>query len=272
MKDQNGTTDSQDLDVSFSTLTFNLRFGLAEDGENNWEHRKKALPALFKEFRPDFIGVQEAMDFQIDYLTELLIGYEYIGKRSPAPSYWQNNIIFFKNEWTLTMYRHRFLSRTPTVPSKLADSRWPRQCTIGMFNCGCNGLICINTHFDFAENVQTDSAVIILEQLAELPPDVPAVLLGDFNCTPQQKCHRVFTGESPKSSLGGPWFKNAATKPYPGTYHGFNGQADGEHIDWILYRGRIVPITYKVVTGTFEGIYPSDHYPVYAEFKWRAES
>ena len=53
----------------FSTLTLNLRFGLADDGADSWDHRKKALPVLFKKYHPDFIGLQEANDFQIDYLT-----------------------------------------------------------------------------------------------------------------------------------------------------------------------------------------------------------
>ena len=34
----------------FSTLTFNLRFGLADDGANSWDHRKKGLSALFKKY------------------------------------------------------------------------------------------------------------------------------------------------------------------------------------------------------------------------------
>ena len=31
---------------------------------------------------------------KIDYLTKILIGYEFIGKRRPAPPNWQNNVIF----------------------------------------------------------------------------------------------------------------------------------------------------------------------------------
>ncbi len=79
MKNKNSTKDRSDVVLGFSTLSFNLRFGLADDGANSWDHRKKALPALFKKYRPDFIGLQEANDFQIDYLTKVLIGYEFKG-------------------------------------------------------------------------------------------------------------------------------------------------------------------------------------------------
>ncbi len=211
MKNKNSAIRKPGVAKGFSILTLNLRFGLADDGANSWDHRKKALPALFKKYRPDFIGLQEANDFQIDYLTKILIGYEFIGKRSPASRNWQNNVIFFKRKWEPELYQHLFLSKTPTIHSKFRDSRWPRQCTIGMFTSNNRNLICINTHFDFAENVQTNSAVLILEQLSKLPPNVPGIILGDFNATPKQNCYGVFTGKNDKYSLKGPWFKNAAT-------------------------------------------------------------
>ena len=94
MKNKISAIRKPSFEKDFSTLSFNLSFGLADDGANSWDHRKKALPALFKKYHPDFIGLQEANDFQIDYLTKILIGYEFIGKRSPAPSNWQNNVIF----------------------------------------------------------------------------------------------------------------------------------------------------------------------------------
>ena len=203
MKNKSSAIRKPGVAKGFSALTFNLRFGLADDGANSWDHRKKALPALFKKYHPDFIGLQEANDFQIDYVAKILIGYEFIGKRSPAPTNWQNNVIFFKSKWALIVYKHLFLSQTPTIPSKFRDSRWPRQCTIGMFTSNGRKLICINTHFDFAENVQTNSAVLIMEHLSKLPSNVPAILLGDFNATPKQNCYGVFTGKNEKSAFKG---------------------------------------------------------------------
>ena len=268
MKNKNSAKEKSGVASSFSILTFNLRFGLADDGANCWDHRKKALPALFKKYRPDFIGLQEANDFQIDYLTKVLIGYEFIGMRKPAPPNWQNNVIFFKRRWNRIVDEHLFLSSTPKIPSKFPDSRWPRQCTIGIFAQNHRRLICINTHFDFAENVQKDSAVLIMGHLSKLPSNVPAILLGDFNATPDQDCFGVFTGSKKISSLKGPWFKSPAPQPFPGTFHDFSGRTDGDHIDWILHRGDVAPVTYKVVVSKFAGIYPSDHFPVYAEYKW----
>ena len=107
-----------------------------------------------------------------------------------------------------------------------------------------------------------------MQHLSKLPSDVPTVLLGDFNATPAQDCYGVFTKKDESFLQKGPLFKNAAGKPFVGTYHGFEGRTDGDHIDWILYRGHISPVSYDVVASRFEGVYPSDHFPVYAEFKW----
>jgi endonuclease/exonuclease/phosphatase family metal-dependent hydrolase len=253
----------------FSVLTLNLRFGLADDGKNSWDNRKKGFPALFRQFRPDFIGFQEANDFQIDFLADILTEYNYIGKRRPAPKFWQNNIIFYKNIWEATDSRHFFLSPTPSIPSRFRESRWPRQCTLGMFQKKDRALLCINTHFDFETVVQTRSAGIIMDCLATLPADVPTILLGDFNANPSHACHRVFTGESRRYQVKGDCFKNVFEQPFPGTYHGFAGKPDGDHIDWILYRGEIDVDAANVIRQLFEGIYPSDHYPIFVRFSWK---
>ena len=62
-------------------------------------------------------------------------------------------------------------------------------------------------------------------------------------------------------------FQNAFKKPFPGTQHGFTGNLNGDHIDWILYRGKISIKDIMVVHDTVDGLYPSDHFPIYATFE-----
>ncbi|RQV98064.1 MAG: endonuclease, partial [Calditrichaeota bacterium] len=47
-------------------MTFNIRYGTAEDGENSWEKRKSLLIEMLKKYRPDILGTQESLDFQIE--------------------------------------------------------------------------------------------------------------------------------------------------------------------------------------------------------------
>ena len=253
----------------FSVLTFNMRFGLADDGGNSWQSRKKAFSPLLNTYSGDFICFQEANAFQVDFLKEILAEYDFIGKRSPAPSFWQNNIIFYQKSWKCIYCKHFFLSPTPMIPSRFRESRWPRQCTLGMFKKRDRRLICINTHFDFDAEVQVKSAAMIMEQLSMLPPELPAMIVGDFNATPLSPCHNVFTGQNHESNIEDLYLKNVFVKPFPGTHHGFTGDKNGDHIDWILYRGRIISDNCEVIYGTFNGVYPSDHFPVFATFKWK---
>ncbi|CAB5126540.1 hypothetical protein D3OALGA1CA_3395 [Olavius algarvensis associated proteobacterium Delta 3] len=254
----------------FRVMTMNLRFGLAEDGPNSWENRKQSVGSLFDQRNPDFVGFQEANDFQIDFLASVFPGYGMIGQRLPAPTFWQNNVIFYRSDWTCRRNMHFFLSLTPTVPSRSPDSRWPRQCTMGLFESGDARVICINTHLDFDPAVQVDSARMILRHLSEFPPELPGILVGDFNAGPESAVHGVFSGGNPTGPPGAERvFKNGFAPDYPGTYHGFTGVPDGRHIDWIMYSGDLEVLSAGAISDPFDNIYPSDHFPLQVDFRSR---
>ncbi|MEA1948855.1 MAG: endonuclease/exonuclease/phosphatase family protein, partial [Thermodesulfobacteriota bacterium] len=156
---------------------------------------------------------------------------------------------------------------TPTIPSRFRESLWPRQCTIGIFKSGSHLIICVNTHFDFDTSVQTKSAKLIMDRLLRFPSDVPVIMVGDFNAIPFSPSYNIFTGHSRKLEEKERFFKNALKKPFPGTHHGFTGNINGDYIDWILYRGKIIKIKSMVIRDTIDGLYPSDHFPLHATFK-----
>ena len=251
-----------------SVMTFNIRFGLADDGMHSWEHRKAAVASLLRQENPDFIAVQEVNDFQADFLRERLPEYGSIGQRRPAAARWQSNVILHRRGWKCLREDFFFLSRTPSVPSRFAGSRWPRQCIIGHFRRNRRHVICVNTHLDFDETVQIRSARLILERLQRFPAKEPAILMGDFNATPDDLCYRVLTQEAEnEESRPKAGFVNVFSPPYPGTYHEFSGKTGGEPIDWILFRGPLRLRGADVLTHRVEGKYPSDHFPVRAVFE-----
>jgi endonuclease/exonuclease/phosphatase family metal-dependent hydrolase len=250
----------------FSVFTLNMRFGLAADGPNNWSVRKKSFPDLLEHHPSDFYCFQEANDFQIDDLQRILNNCRFIGKRGPSPKFWQNNIIFYRDPWECLFHDHFFLSHTPAIPSRFKASKWPRQCTMGVFQKGGFRFICITSHFDFDPEVQVMSARLILERLATLPAGLPVVICGDFNATPSAPCYRLFTGADKSVTDPAAGFKNVFSEPFPGTHHGFTGCRDGRHIDWMLYRGNISNTDARVAADDFNGMYPSDHFPLWAAF------
>jgi len=257
---------------TFSVISFNLRFGLADDGPNSWGYRKAGVAEFLQTHRADFIGLQEANDFQVDFVDHELVEYAYIGMRNPAPRFWQNNVLFYNPQWRCISQKHLYLSLTPDIPSRFSESQWPRQCTIGLFEKDQRQLICINTHFDFKPTVQRKSARFVLDQVSLLPSNSSVVLMGDFNATPESDCHMNLTGHETGTAADWPSFENVFVEPYPGTFHGFSGDSIGGCIDWILYRGDIVPDDCVVIRATFNGIYPSDHFPIRAQFHWRGKT
>ena len=255
-----------DAAQTLRVMSLNLRFGLADDGPNSWVYRRKAYTPLLKSHPGDFYAFQEANDFQVSFLAGMLPDYDYIGKRSPAPDFWQNNIIFFHRRWQVIAHEHFYLSDTPDVPSKFCKSKWPRQCTLGVFRYGRCKLVVINTHLDFESEVQVRSAKLIRRRLANYTgKKLPAVLMGDFNATPASQCYAILTFGRENN---GPQFQNAFEQPFPGTHHGFSGRSQGGCIDWILYQGPLEVKSARVIIRRFNGIYPSDHFPIVVTFKW----
>ena len=106
-------------------------------------------------------------------------------------------------------------------------------------------------------------------RLSFLPADVPVIIVGDFNATPLSPSYMLFTGEDQTLMFKRPFLKNVFKKPFPGTHHGFTGSVEGDHIDWILYSGDIVAEECMVIHEAFRGLYPSDHFPVCAAFRWK---
>ena len=238
----------------------NLRFGLADDGPDGWVYRKSCFPDLLEAHRCDFYGFQEANDFQISDLQGLLPEYGLIGQRSPAPDYWQNNVIFHHRRWRCLAKDHFYLSPTPDVPSKYSQSRWPRQCTMGLFQKDEMPIAVVNTHFDFKPEVQRISAILILNRLNQMARQDTAVLMGDLNAGPNDSCVAALTSSATN-------FKSAMPPSSKGTYHGFTGIADRPPIDWIFYRGDLEKESAAVVTDQFDGRFPSDHFPLVASFR-----
>jgi len=245
-------------------MTLNLRFGRADDGPNNWKFRKKCLSPLFSRFDPDFIGLQEVNDFQLRFLSRILPGYRFIGQRRPAPAFWQNNILFYRADWHCTFKKHFFLSPTPEVPSRFRNSRWPRQCTMGVFEGHGRQLAFVDTHLDFDTGVQLDSIRLILSRLSLVPPELPVILMGDFNASCSSPCYRLLTGSGDDEGH----FEDVFGGTCSGTHHGFTGKGNGRAIDWILFRGNLALIKAQVVRERFEGRYPSDHFPLVAVLAW----
>jgi endonuclease/exonuclease/phosphatase family metal-dependent hydrolase len=243
----------------FSVITTNLRFGLAQDGDNSWPNREPLFALVLKRYPATFLGVQESNHFQTRFLKDTLKDHAFIGWHNQSNERWQSNLIFYHNSWECIQHKHHFLSDTPDVESRLLGSKWPRQCTIGLFKKDDHRIVMANTHFDFDESVQEKSAKLVMKFLSAFPNNCPVIITGDFNASPDSRAYLFFREKG---------FFEVFDNAYSTTFHKFKGEATLDHIDWILYRGNIKKIQKKIITDSFNGCYPSDHYPVMATFSF----
>lgn len=242
-----------------TVMTMNLRFGLAQDNDNGWGHRKPMVEEILTKYPADFLGFQEANHFQTKFLIHTLSRYRVLGWHNKAIDHWQSNLIFCHPSWVCRKHRHYFLSDTPDETSRLPGSQWPRQCVIGWFQREQDQILVGVTHFDFESSVQEKSGHLVLSFLSEFPSGLPLVIMGDFNANPGSKAHAFFCSQG---------FEDVFAREKAPTFHGFTGRDTEDQIDWILFRGGLIPVFHHRIKDSFSGRFPSDHFPVRAGFDW----
>src|SRR5687767_3123161 len=60
-------------------MSYNIRLDVKSDGENQWDKRKERVAAQMNFYEADFIGAQEVLHHQLEYLLKHLNYYAHIG-------------------------------------------------------------------------------------------------------------------------------------------------------------------------------------------------
>ena len=84
--------NSRPRENEFSVMTMNLRFCLAEDGENSCQNREVLFSEALKRYPANFPGIQESNHFQPRFLIKHLCGHDVIGWRNPDKERWQSKV------------------------------------------------------------------------------------------------------------------------------------------------------------------------------------
>ena len=259
-----GAAAAADLKV----MTFNVRLPLAQDGANAWEHRRDIAVATVAAERPDVIGTQELHKPQGDYFVERLPIYSWFGIDRRGGHADEHMGIFYRRDRLALLYHGNYwLSNSPTVPGSISWGHpYPRMVTWGLFEsrAGRRRFYVINTHFPYREEdgaARLKAAQLIASWIPLLHPNIPVILLGDFNTVPDGPVHATF------ASIFEDAWSTARRKDGPAeTFHAFTGKAD-RRIDWVLARGFQVTSARTLIDNR-GGRYPSDHFPVVATFAW----
>ena len=262
-------------EVPVKVMSFNIRYGLADDGENSWPHRRDLVAETIRVAAPDLLGTQEVLKFQADFLREHLPGYGFAGVgRDDGEE---------KGEYTAVFYRldrfervdsgHLWLSETPTVPgSRSWDSSLPRMLIwieLRDRRGSRESFLFANTHFDHrGARARLESARIIRGWLEERRPARPVILTGDFNTPEGSDPYRVLVGPG-GALIDSHRAVHERRSEREGTFSAFSDRREGARIDWILHSPAFATLNAFINHTRENGRNPSDHFPVEAVLRQR---
>lgn len=247
---------------SMKVITYNIRYDNPQDGENAWPKRKQNVFALLKKQDPDVFGVQEALHHQLADITTQLDGYTYVGVgRDDGKQKGEYSAIFFKRERFELLEQNTFwLSETPDVAGSVSwDAAITRIATWAMlldkkYN---RKFLFVNTHFDHkGVEARKQSAELLKTKIADLAQDIPSILSGDFNCTPNEPPYQILTNGGLIELI------DHSSQP-AGTFCGFAVDSiPCKTIDYIFTTNEWRADKYTVIQDNDGKYYPSDHLPV----------
>ncbi len=270
--------------------SFNIRYGFADassqEDENGWLNaespRRDRVTATIEGLNADVVGVQEALAHQVEDLREALPGYGFVGVgRDDGETAGEYAGIFYRrNRLREVRSGHFWLSDTPDEPGTVFEgSAATRMASWVLLEDLVAGreLLFVNTHWDHVSgDSRLRSATLIRERLATLVSSesgqtVPAILTGDLNTVPgAEDFERLLTEEPHPSTALIDGFRQVHERfAVPeGTFHNFTGTENLWRIDFVLHTAGLATVEAEIDRRDFDGLYPSDHFPVLGVLAW----
>ncbi len=275
---QTKETGKQDGGKILKLMTYNLKFA-SPTYEPSWEVRREMQLQMIRKYEPDVIGTQEGLKEQIDYLADHLPEYIVIGEGRKGGDDDEHMAIFYRRDrFRLREMQSFQLSETPEIIGSGPEINprmvtWARMAFINRPNEGEKGpypqdyrghwennreFYVFNTHYFNGPNAslaKLNASKLILKRInalnrfGEWSAERPVFLLGDFNSHPGTAPYKVLVGH--KNATDPDLLKNSFE--------------DVKKIDWILYKGAVKVIKYEEVNFNVNGVFPSDHKPIYVE-------
>jgi endonuclease/exonuclease/phosphatase family metal-dependent hydrolase len=249
--------------------TYNLRLQTSADSGNLWSQRAPEVTALIRFHQFDIFATQEGFHNQLNDIKRILPEYDFYGVgRDDGKEEGEHSAVFFRKErFNLLKHGDFWLSETPDQPSK----GWDATC--------CNRICSwiqvtdkltrknfyfFSAHFDHQGTIaRIESSKLILQRINSIAGNEPVIFAGDLNGDQQSKWYKNIDS----SDLLDDTFKQA---PFPyannGSFNGFGKNIEARGIiDHIFVTNHFIVNRWGILSDTYHGKYPSDHFPVMAE-------
>lgn len=252
---------------SYNVATFNIRYDNPRDSGNLWINRAPVAANLIRFHDFDVFGIQEGLKNQIDDISAALPQYARYGRgRDDGKEAGEHSSVYYKKEkFTLLKSGDFWLSETPNVPGK----GWDATCC----NRICSWVYLediktkkkfyfFNVHFDHQGVIaRKESGKLIAKKIKEIAGIEPSILTGDLNGDRKSEWYLTLANSDiVKDAYTGvkfPYENNSSS-------NGFRTPRGMGVIDHIFISKQFTATKWGILTDTYFGKYPSDHFPVMA--------
>jgi endonuclease/exonuclease/phosphatase family metal-dependent hydrolase len=256
---------------NYAIATFNIRMDNPRDSGNLWIDRAPRAANLIRFHDFDVFGVQEAFKNQLEDMSRALPEYARYGVgRDDGKEAGEHSSIYFKKDlFKLLKSGDFWLSETPNVPGK----GWDATCC----NRICSWVYLediktrkkfyvFNVHFDHQGVIaRKESAKLMVQKINEISGNQPVVLTGDFNGNRSSELYQILSNSvlltDSYAGVKFPYENNAS-------FNGFRTPRGMDVIDHIFISKHFTSTKWGILTDTYFGKYPSDHFPVVTYLKF----
>ena len=254
-------------------VSFNIRYGTANDGDNHWTRRREFLIDVLREADAELVGLREALDAQIAALVQALPQYGVVGVgRDDGQTRGEDAAIRdrrdrFRVSDAGTFW---FSDKPEVVTSRSWGNPITRICTWARFvDRDGYAFWHYNVHLDHeSQPSREQSATLLAESIAaRRGPAEPVVVTGDFNVGESNPALTRLT--APRQNAPA-LFVDTVRVRHPdertaGTFNGFKfGQTSGDKIDYVLVQPGTEVLDAAIIRTARNDRYPLDHFPVSA--------
>lgn len=265
------STYAQDMIIG----TYNLRYDNKNDSVNGngWEQRAPIVSALIRFHNFDILGTQEGLKNQLDDISSALPQYVRYGiGRDDGIDKGEHSEIFYKTDKFKLLNKGDFwLSETPDKPSLGWDAKCcNRICSWVYLQTKKSGkkFYFFNVHYDHQGLVaRKESSKLILQKIKSIAGNEPVIFTGDFNGSASSEWYLTIANsgflKDTYDQVQFPYASNASFNSFG------DAKPSKEVIDHIFTTKDFNVNKWGILTDTYYGKFPSDHFPVLTRLNFK---